>query len=348
MFSDITLQELFARKKEEEHTLIDVRSPKEFHEATIPGSINIPVFTDEERAEVGTLYKQAGKETARERGLEIVSAKLPDFIAEVKAIKTPKTVFCWRGGMRSKTAATVVDLMGVDVNRLTGGIRSYRQWVVSELDKKGFKPDLVVLNGYTGSGKTAILKQLSRDGYPVMDLEKMANHRGSIFGHIGLEPSNQKKFESQLVQKMLQYQDAPFVFIEGESKRIGKAMLPEFFYEKKEHSTQLFVNLPIEERVKNILDDYEPWNHPEKFMEAFQVIKKRIHTPVAKEIQTDLQSGNYSNAVKLLLEYYYDPRYEHTISKFPDDKKITVNADNTDEAVEEIKNFKGIQVLESK
>lgn len=340
MFTDITLQELF--KQNEDHTMIDVRSPKEFHEATIPGSINIPVFTDEERAEVGTLYKQTGKEAAKERGLEIFSAKLPGFIAALQAIDTPKTIFCWRGGMRSKTAATVADLMGVHVNRLTGGIRSYRQWIVSELEKEEFKPDLLVLNGYTGSGKTTILEQLAHGGYPVINLEKMANHRGSIFGHIGLEPSNQKKFESQLVQQMQWYQDAPFVFIEGESKRIGKAMLPDFFYKKKEKSTQLFINLPMEERVKNILDDYEPWNNPEQFMEAFQIIKKRIHTPVAKEIEADLQAENYSNVVRLLLEYYYDSRYEHATDQYPDDKKVMINADNAAEAAQKIKAIREI------
>src|SRR5699024_3036017 len=109
------------------HTLVDVRSPSEYDEATIPGSINIPIFSDEERAEVGTIYKQVGKEEAKQRGLEIFSAKLPDFIEQFKKVNTPMTVFCWRGGMRSKTAATVLDLMGIHATRLYGGIKSYRQ-----------------------------------------------------------------------------------------------------------------------------------------------------------------------------------------------------------------------------
>src|SRR5699024_7402287 len=127
MFQDIALDDLLALQQKGEHTIIDVRSPKEFNESTIPGSINIPVFNTEERAEVGTIYKQVGKEAAKERGLEIFSAKLPDFIDAFRKINTPKTVFCWRGGMRSKTAATVLDLMGIRVNRLTGGFRTYRQ-----------------------------------------------------------------------------------------------------------------------------------------------------------------------------------------------------------------------------
>ncbi|WP_106495129.1 tRNA 2-selenouridine(34) synthase MnmH [Lentibacillus sp. Marseille-P4043] len=341
MFQDIALQDLFALQNKESHALIDVRSPKEYHDATIPGSINIPIFTNDERAEVGTIYKQVGPEAAKERGLEIFSAKLPDFIAEFRKIEAPKTVFCWRGGMRSKTAATVLDLMGVKATRLTGGFRTYRQWVVNELDKQNFKPDLYVLNGYTGTGKTAILKQLSENGYPVLDLEGMASHRGSIFGQIGLEPSNQKKFESQLVQKMLDYQDASFVFLEGESKRIGKVTLPDFLYEKKEKGMQLFIDLPVEERIKNILDDYQPWNSPEAFLEAFQIIKKRIHTPIAKEIDEDLQNGDYSQAVKLLLEYYYDPRYEYAAQQYPDNKKVHIHAKNVEDALQKIEEIMG-------
>lgn len=336
MFQDITLQDLFNKQNNEPHTVIDVRSPKEYHDATIPGSINIPVFTDDERSEVGTLYKQTGQEAAKERGLAIFSAKLPEFIAAFNQIETPKTVFCWRGGMRSKTAATVLDLMGIEVKRLTGGYRTYRQWVVGMLDNPEFKPDVLVLNGNTGSGKTALLKQLSQKGYPVLDLEGMASHRGSIFGQIGLQPSNQKKFDSLLVQEMLRYQDASFVLLEGESKRIGKVTIPEFLYNKKEQGLQLFIDLPVDERVRNILDDYQPWNSPDKFLEAFRLIKKRIHTPIAAEIDHDLQNGNYHNAVKQLLEYYYDPKYEHSAKQFPNGRKIHLQATDSNDALLQI------------
>ncbi|WP_090086280.1 tRNA 2-selenouridine(34) synthase MnmH [Lentibacillus persicus] len=337
MFHDITLDELLKKQHNEKHTIIDVRSPKEFHESTIPGSINIPVFSDEERAEVGTLYKQVGKEAAKERGLEIMSAKLPEFIAKFQEIDTPKTVFCWRGGMRSKTAATVTDLMGIEVNRLQGGIRAYRQWVIKELEKAYFPPDIVVLNGNTGTGKTKILHQLAEQGYPVIDLEGMAGHRGSIFGHIGAEPSIQKEFESQLVQAMRKFRDVPFVLMEGESKRIGKVTIPEFLFDQKEESTQLFITLPMEQRVRNILDDYQPWNQPDDFAEAFDRIKKRIHTPVAKQIDHDLTTENYHQAVRLLLEYYYDPRYTHMFNNYPEDKTKIFKVSDTADALSQIK-----------
>ncbi|RYG74229.1 tRNA 2-selenouridine(34) synthase MnmH [Lentibacillus lipolyticus] len=336
MFQDITLQDLFEKQQKGEVTTIDVRSPKEFQEGTIPGSMNIPVFTDDERAEVGTLYKQESKQAAKKRGLEIMSAKLPGFVSKFEQIDTPKVVFCWRGGMRSKAAATFTDFMGIDVSRLQGGIRSYRRWVVSELEKAAFPPDIIVLNGNTGTGKTKILHRLWEKGYPVIDLEGMAGHRGSIFGHIGVEPANQKKFDSRLVHAIHQYKDAPFVLMEGESKRIGKVSIPSFLYEKKEHSVQLLIDLPMEQRIQNILDDYRPWNHPDAFMEAYSRIQKRIHTPVAKQIREDLQQGHYNQAFRLLLDYYYDPRYEHTTEKYTDEQIKHINAANLDEATAQI------------
>ncbi|AIF44856.1 tRNA 2-selenouridine(34) synthase MnmH [Virgibacillus sp. SK37] len=336
MFKDIELNELLQLKDTGEHTLIDVRSPKEFNEATIPGSINIPIFTNEERAEVGTLYKQVGQDAAKKRGLEIFSAKLPEFIHEFGKIQTSMTVFCWRGGMRSKTAATVLDLMGIKATRLSGGIRTYRKWVISTLEQGDFKPDLIVLNGYTGSGKTVILHELAKKGYPIINLEGMANHRGSIFGQIGLHPNNQKKFEALLVQKMIEFQQEPFVFIEGESKRIGKVSLPDFLYSKKEKSMQLFIHIPMEERVKHILEDYQPWENPDRFREAFQIIKKRIHTPIAKEIEQALEAANYHYVAELLLNYYYDPRYEHAANHYPEQNVVDIHAADVTEAVQKI------------
>ncbi|WP_371069676.1 tRNA 2-selenouridine(34) synthase MnmH [Sediminibacillus sp. JSM 1682029] len=336
MFQDISWKEIANLHKTDEHTLIDVRSPSEFAEATIPGSINIPLFDDDERAEIGTLYKQESQEAAKQRGVEIVSAKLPAFIKAFQAINTDKTVFCWRGGMRSKTAATMVDLMGIKVNRLQGGIRSYRQWVVKTLESFTFTPQAIVLNGYTGAGKTMILEQLEEDGYAILDFEKMANHRGSIFGQIGLEPNKQKKFESLLLHQLLKVQQAPYVVMEAESKRIGKAVLPDFMVEKKEHGTHLFIDIPIEERVRNILDDYQPWDHHEEALEAFQRIKRRIHTPVAAEIETSLENTDYGQATRLLLEYYYDPLYSYSANKHD---SHTIHASSTEEAVPLVKEF---------
>ncbi|MGG0275494.1 tRNA 2-selenouridine(34) synthase MnmH [Bacillus rhizoplanae] len=342
MFQDITIDELLALHDKKELVLIDVRSPSEYKDATIPGSLNIPLFNDEERAEIGTIYKQVSFQAAKERGLEIVSAKLPAFVKEFGQIDGQKAVFCWRGGMRSGTTATVLDLMGIHVYRLQGGIRAYRKWVVETLDHLELKQEAYVLNGYTGSGKTTILRRLRMDGYPILDLEGMANHRGSIFGQIGLEPHNQKTFESLLVQEALHLQQAPYMLVEAESKRVGKVMIPDCIFERKEQGIQLFIDMPVEERVRHILENYCPWEHQEECIEAFQKIKRRIHTPVATKINNDLQSGNFDSAVQLLLEHYYDPLYEHTAKHYPEERRLTIKVQNVDEAVEAIRDILSI------
>ncbi|MRH44160.1 tRNA 2-selenouridine(34) synthase MnmH [Aquibacillus halophilus] len=339
MFSDISIEDLTSLQQKEKVALIDVRSPSEFNHSTIPGSTNIPVFTDGERAEIGTLYKQKSIEAAKQRGLEIISAKLPNFINQFNTISEPKVVFCWRGGMRSKTAATMIDLMGMDVARLEGGIKSYRNWVVNSLATFEFHPDMYVLNGYTGSGKTILLEQLHKASFPVIDLEGLAKHRGSIFGQIGLKPNNQTTFDSILLNDLLRLELSSYVLMEAESRRVGKVSLPDFLMTKKEEGIQIFIDMPIEERVRNILDEYQPWDHHEDFVKAFQIIKRRIHTPIAKQIDIDLQAENYSSVVQLLLEYYYDPKYEYSKNQYPENRTYSIQAKNVDEAFNSIQQF---------
>lgn len=334
MLKDIKIEELL--NKQNKQLVVDVRSPKEFIEHSIPGSINIPVFSDEERAEVGTIYKQIGASEAKQRGLEIFSDKLPSFIKQFMEIKQPITVYCWRGGMRSKTAATVLNLMDIHVSRLKGGIRTYRQWVVSTLNTLEIKPQLIVLNGYTGTGKTDILKSLKDQGFPVIDLEGLAGHRGSIFGQIGKCPSNQKKFDALILEELLKFQKQSYILIEGESKRIGRVMLPDCLYDKKEHGYQVFIHLPIEERVRNIMQDYDPTHEPEKFLEAFQFIKKRIHQPIAIEIEMLLETNQFENAVKLLLEHYYDKRYEHSIHYDSEEMRSDIYGNNNEDVTQQL------------
>src|SRR5699024_999628 len=140
----------------------------------------------------------------------------------------------------------------------------------------------------------------------------------------------------QLVQAMHKFRDAPFVLMEGESKRIGKVTIPEFLYDKKEQSTQLFIGLPMEQRVRNILDDYQPWNNPDKFIEAYGRIQKRIHTPIAKQIDSDLKKENYQQAIELLLTYYYNPRYANMAAKYAEEKIKTIKAGDMEDALMQI------------
>lgn len=332
MFQDINIEELLELRNNDKVTVIDVRSPSEYADFTIPGSINIPFFNDEERAEIGTIYKQVSVQAAKERGLEIISAKLPAFIKTFQNVEGPKAVFCWRGGMRSKTTSTLLSLMGIRVHRLNGGIREYRRWVVNSLDNFKLQAKSYVINGLTGTGKTLILQSLREQGYPVLDLEALAGHRGSIFGGIGLASHNQKTFECLLLEELLRLGDAPYVILEAESKRVGKAVIPNFIMEAKEEGVQLFIDLPIEERVKHILEDYKPWEHKEACLQAFLHIHKRIHTPVAKEIEAHLNEDRYTEAVQLLLEHYYDPRYDHATRQYTTNP-VVIKAASLNEAL---------------
>ncbi|UVI32823.1 tRNA 2-selenouridine(34) synthase MnmH [Paenibacillus spongiae] len=336
MFQDLTIEELLELQRKGEVELIDVRSPSEYAESTIPGSVNIPIFDDAERAEVGTLYKQESIEAAKDKGLEIVSRKLPAFIRAISDTEhARKVVFCWRGGMRSKTSATLASLMGLRMYRLTGGFRAYRKWVVQKLEGISELPPCYVINGYTGTGKTELLNRLEQLGYPVINLEAMAQHRGSIFGHIGTRPNNQKSFESLLIQALIRLENAPYLIVEGESKRVGKVVLPDFIMKAKEKGTALFVEIPFEARVANLINDYNPKDYKEEYLKSFARIEKRIHTPVAAEIRRSLQEEQYDDAARLLLEHYYDPRYQFAMEQY-DHGRITVRAVNTDQALKEI------------
>lgn len=337
-FQDITVERLLELHEKGEAALIDVRSPSEFSDSTIPGSVNIPLFDDDERAEIGTLFKQVSVDAAKQRGLEIVSAKLPAFVRAIDAADAPrKAVFCWRGGMRSQTTATLASLMGIRMYRLNGGFRAYRRWVVETLERMEGEtlPPLWVINGYTGTGKTELLIRLAEAGYPVLNLEQMAMHRGSIFGHIGLAPHNQKTFESLLVHALLRYKHAPFLLMEAESKRIGKAVMPDFLFRAKERGTVLLVELPLDRRVANIMRDYQPASHRDAFMSSFARIEKRLHTPIAAEVRAALADSRYEDAAALLLEHYYDPRYEHASGHY-DSEVIPIKAADPDDAYRQI------------
>jgi len=340
----MTYIELLHVQENKKLVFIDVRSPSEYNDSTIPGSVNIPLFDDKERAEVGTIYKQVSVHAAKERGLEIISAKLPAFIKEFSKIQGEKAVFCWRGGMRSKTTATVLDLMGIRTFRLQGGYNAYRKWVVHTLQHIELKANAYVLHGLTGTGKTAILHNLREKGYPVLDLEGMANHRGSIFGQIGFKPNNQRTFDSLLVKELLRWhENTPYVLLEAESKRIGKIVLPELIVKKKELGLQLIIELPLEARVQHILEDYRPWEYQKECIEAFGKIKSRIHTPIAAEIERNLVDGNFESAVRLLLEYYYDPRYSYTADQYTENPQITIHAKSIEDATTKVE-----QVLKEK
>lgn len=320
---------------------IDVRTPSEYREGTIPGAMNVPLFTDEERAEIGTIYKKIGPEAAKDRGLEIVSPKLPALMKQIEQAtrENEAVLFCWRGGMRSKSLTQVAQLMGLPVYQLGGGYRSFRKDVSHTLETADMDCRFIVIHGNTGVGKTLLLQKLKVKGFPVLDLEELAAHRGSIFGHIGLkEPHTQKTFDALLYAELHALKDKPFIFMEAESKRIGRVYMPEFLFKAKEDGVHVLVTASIENQVKRIIEEYTAAGgeeNKESFYEAFYKIRNRLPEDIASEIEQSLQAWNLEPVVQLLLTHYYNPRYKHARESYADITRI-INANDLDFATDEL------------
>ncbi|MFG6495261.1 tRNA 2-selenouridine(34) synthase MnmH [Fictibacillus sp. UD] len=306
----------------DKYLLFDVRSPKEYEEYHLPGAINLSIFTNEQRAEIGTLYKQESKEAAIERGLEVVGPKLPALFQKIKTEKKKNpdkkaVIYCARGGLRSKSIAQTMNMIGIQCLQLEGGIRSYRKQIESFFERFIKTPrKIIVLEGHTGTMKTKILEQLQSEGYPVINLEEMAGHKGSIFGRIGEQPSSQKKFESNLFERLKELETSQSLIIESESKRIGRVVVPDFLLEGKYSGTRIHVEIPFHLRVHFICNVYKPLLHKDEIVEAVNKLSKRIPLPVMEDLQHRLQNQNYEKVVSLLLENYYDPKYEFAEQKY--------------------------------
>jgi len=311
MITEINVEEL---KALEHPILVDVRSEGEFAEATIPGSVNIPLFNNAERVEVGTTYTQATPSLARELGLHIVSPKLPDIVKQVAELskKGPLVLFCWRGGMRSKSLATVVDLMGIPVYRLQGGFKAYRSLIV-DFNENKLPFQVVVLRGNTGVGKTELLRKLRAEGYPAIDLEKLANNRGSVFGAVGLGSSpSQKKFEGLLYEELELLREFPYIIVECESKRIGRVTLPTSFFTAMREGIQILHYDSLENRVQRLLKEYTAVpNALQEIGTALERLIKTLGQVKVKELRTLLSEGCLDVFTERLLVEYYDKLYAY-------------------------------------
>jgi len=336
-------------KNNEDYLFIDVRSPAEFEEASIPGAINIPLFDNEERAKVGTVYKQQGSESARELGLSIVSSKIPQLVQAVKkSLKADQSplFFCWRGGMRSRSMATFYDLIYPDTHRLEGGYRAYREYILDYIDNYKINIPTFVLHGMTGVGKTIILKNLEANGVSIIDLEGLAGHRGSAFGAIGdVTPVNQKTFDSRIYQDLLQLQSSEAVVLEAEGKRIGKIIVPENVMVAKEHGIHIMVEASLHTRVNRILEEYKLDENKEDFTNAFNRIERKLPTEVRPLIYSSLENNDFYPIIEILLKHYYDPRYQYSTDQYAENF-FKVNSDDLEKASDEI--FKYISAVYTK
>ncbi|MGY4690602.1 tRNA 2-selenouridine(34) synthase MnmH [Salibacterium sp. K-3] len=326
-----------------EHTqFIDVRSPSEFEEYALPGAVNIPLFSDDERAHVGTTYKQQGKEEAIKEGLKITGPKLHDHYEKMKEAEEAAggkqlVVYCWRGGMRSRSFVSTMQMLGISCTRLEQGIRSWRKKVMAALEEeKQSSRDYIVLTGGTGTAKTEMLRKLQEEGWPVIDLEGLANHRGSAFGNIGLKWKSQKQFEFDLWKRLEELQEASYVIIEGESRRIGNINLPDFIMEGKAAGTRLNVQLPMKERVQVIMDTYDPASHHEEIAAAVSRIEKNLPEDVRNHLHEALSRSRYEEVVEDLLTHYYDPRYKKAFEQY-EKEAVVINGPSTAHNMEKIK-----------
>lgn len=312
MVAEITINEAL---KMNNALLVDVRSEGEYGEDTIPGAVNIPVLNNEERAMVGTLYHRDGPVSSRKLALELAAPKLPAKIAMVdRAAANNLIVFCWRGGERSRFMASVLDTMGYDVYRIIGGYKSYRRYVSGYLDKEELTQKAVVLHGLTGVGKTEVLERLGQKGLPVLDLEGIAQHRGSVYGKIGLPPSpSQKAFESEIVNFLLSIDEKGIFIVECESRRVGNLLVPLPLMNAIRNGIRVLLYAPIKERVRRICDIYTdgPGNNVEKLQEATSSLMKRLGRARVEELNRMLEDRNFEPVFTFLLTKYYDPLYKY-------------------------------------
>lgn len=305
-------------KKSEGRVVVDVRSPSEYRHAHLPGAVSLPIFNDEERAIIGTAYKQQGREVAVDTGLKFFSSRMKEIRSQLLDISSDTAavgsqdffIYCWRGGMRSGAVAWLLSLYGYKVFVLSGGYKSFRRWA---LDRFNDDYHLKVLGGFTGSGKTELLNELCIQEQPAIDLERLAGHRGSAFGGLGMaaQPS-QEMFENRLAVRLRECEkaEAP-IWVEDESRHIGKVYLPKPFWEKMRVAPLYFIDVEIRERLQRILHDYGGFGKGELKISVDKIARK-LGGLNAGIVIRHIDEGNLEAAFTILLEYY-DKQYAHSL-----------------------------------
>jgi tRNA 2-selenouridine synthase len=313
--------------------ILDVRSPGEFAKGHIPNANNLELFTDEERAVIGTAYKKESKEKAIALGYEFVEPKRNYFIARSLEIAPDKKVVihCWRGGMRSNAFGNHLLENGFEkVYLIEKGYKAFRNYVLQFFEQP---LNLKVLGGYTGTGKTEILYSLKKKGQQVIDLEGLANHRGSAFGGIDLPPQpTTEQFENNLFSVTRSVNPTLPIWVEDESQSIGKVLIPAAFFLKMRDVPVYFLDVPLTERAKHLVATYASLNN-DKLADAIGRITKRLGYDKTKFALAELENKNYYAVAEITL-FYYDKYYlkglqkrlESSILEF---KIATVNPEET-------------------
>jgi tRNA 2-selenouridine synthase len=300
--------------------IIDVRSPAEFAEDHIPGAINCPVLDNEERVKVGTLYAQANAFEAKKVGAALVARNIARHIDTV-FIGNPREwnplIYCWRGGNRSGSMAHILAKIGWPVVQLDGGYKEFRRHVISSLTELPSTFTFEVVCGTTGSGKSRLLQTLDGEGAQVLDLEKLAAHRGSVLGNLPSEPQpTQKAFESAIWETLRHFDPARMVFVESESKKVGNLRVPEALIEKMRSSSCLSLTLSQADRVKLLMQDYAHFvRDPGALNSQLDCLISLHGREKIQQWQAMAVSGQTESLVDALLRIHYDPAYTRSIER---------------------------------
>lgn len=309
--------------------IIDVRSPKEFAQGHIHGAVSLPLFSDEERAVVGTLYKQQGRDPAVLEGLRIVGPKLAGIVEEARSVASDGRirVHCWRGGERSGSVAWLLDKAGfAEVHTLRRGYKGFRNHVLASFE---LPIALNVLGGYTGTGKTETLGHLHDLGEQVIDLEGLAHHKGSSFGALGEAPQpTTEHFENMLWSAMSRLDMQRPIWVEDESVMIGRCKIPQAFFDRMRTAVLYFAEMPQEQRADRLVIDYGKYPK-EQLADAVKRIEKRMGPQHCKSALHALEEGNLHSVAVLTLNYY-DKAYAHGAAQRDQSRVIKLPARKED------------------
>lgn len=308
--------------------IVDVRSPIEYSKGHITGAMNIPLFSNEERAKIGAIYKQHGRLQAIQKGLEFVGPKMKNMaeIAGSLARNHHLKVYCFRGGMRSEKMSWLFELVGISCYVLKGGFKAYRNLLIKDMAEMS---NLIVLQGATGSGKTDILSSLTKKGEQVIDLEGMAHHRGSAFGHIGMEEQpTSLQFQNDVYMEIRKLDPKRRIWVEGESLSIGKVYLPETLWESINRAPVVEISIPKEVRIKRLVRDYGSFDR-ELLIASTQKISRKFGHNNVKDVIDCIREGDLHRAASLLLDYY-DKSYNFSKKKYKLRKPLKVESQSGD------------------
>lgn len=309
-----------------DYRIVDVRSPGEYRDGSLPGAINLPIFDNDERSLVGTIYRHGGRDAAIDTGFDLVQARLDQLLAGFAPYRGERlAVFCARGGMRSRSVVNLLRQNGFEAWQLTGGYKQYRQQLLTTL--AGFMPPLIVLHGLTGTGKTRLLQRLPE----VIDLEDLAQHQSSLFGGINRQPRSQKWFDSHLHQVICRLGLPPY-FIEGESRQLGSIYLPAGLAQAMKDGRLVLVTASLATRVARIVEDY-PLQDDQAVRQVetiLQSLKRRLGGPLVATLCRLLHQDRLAELVEILLLEYYDKRYLNLLDSYRYD--LRVSSEDLDEA----------------